>query len=884
MGRQSFQRLATTPWFLISMPETRPSVLERPRLTRLIDSYVAQGPITVIDAPSGFGKTTALASWAKDRTATTAWLTVIHSHRAPAQLLAAILSSLVRLYPDNEELKAELRSLHTKEYPFHSTVETVIAAMPAGSRTTVVLDDAHESSREALTAIAVPLARYSNGRIRFIISGIKSLSRWLAKEQASGEAQCLPHSEFAFTHEEVAELAREADFDVENTHEVGRCVWDETYGWPVAVQLLLRSNYYRGANLTNLAAPDILTDYIEQDVLARLPSTLRSFVLDATATNGVSPQLVVHLTGDIHSPSLLEECRSRGLFLELLENDEGEIGMRWQAMFAQSCREIAKRMDPVRFSRNQRKVSEWLATQHPLDALVHALQADDPDFAIRMLEDLWLQTITSGHSSVLETHCLQVPTQWKEIPSLLYIRACCREIEGDSTGAQLLKARADRGLALLSGEEAERTRVTRGFAQLMLLDGQRELEDALAEAEELLELPNLSRSLFVHGTFVAGWCRLKLHHGTCRAIELLKTAEASAKKSGFDTIARRASATITSALALEGRFTEAKEILEERLTLVDRESVPWDPFDWNFSYWSSAFIAFWQGDLDTSIRLYRQLDALGVPDLSEATLARVYFTYATAFSGDSALLEEGASMLAKIGDEEQHGIPWPTYKLIGTAVVHWARGERRKAVDALSSLEFHSGASTTRVLAAAMWSRLGFPDEALATLKPVDQTGLVSYVLTSVHVTRASVAWQHGDKESAHRHLEKSLDAAESEGITAPYLYMGSAMRELMTTHAGWGTKHENFIALRIAADAARTGGDTGMSGVLSERELQVYSFLGTTMTAEEIAAALFVSPATVRSHQSSIYRKLGVTNRRAAVEIGRRLPGSTTDTKRPVS
>ena len=54
----------------------------------------------------------------------------------------------------------------------------------------------------------------------------------------------------------------------------------------------------------------------------------------------------------------------------------------------------------------------------------------------------------------------------------------------------------------------------------------------------------------------------------------------------------------------------------------------------------------------------------------------------------------------------------------------------------------------------------------------------------------------------------------------------------------------------------------------LSKREQEVFGFLRTTMTAEEIAATLFVSVNTVRTHQRSIYRKLGVSTRRDAIRL----------------
>jgi LuxR family transcriptional regulator, maltose regulon positive regulatory protein len=52
----------------------------------------------------------------------------------------------------------------------------------------------------------------------------------------------------------------------------------------------------------------------------------------------------------------------------------------------------------------------------------------------------------------------------------------------------------------------------------------------------------------------------------------------------------------------------------------------------------------------------------------------------------------------------------------------------------------------------------------------------------------------------------------------------------------------------------------------LSERELDVLRLLATDLDGPEIANRLIVSLNTVRTHTKSIYSKLGVNNRRAAV------------------
>ena len=58
----------------------------------------------------------------------------------------------------------------------------------------------------------------------------------------------------------------------------------------------------------------------------------------------------------------------------------------------------------------------------------------------------------------------------------------------------------------------------------------------------------------------------------------------------------------------------------------------------------------------------------------------------------------------------------------------------------------------------------------------------------------------------------------------------------------------------------------------LSERELQVLRLLATDLDGPDIASQLMVSLNTMRTHTKSIYTKLGVNSRRAAVHLAEQL------------
>ncbi len=104
---------------------------------------------------------------------------------------------------------------------------------------------------------------------------------------------------------------------------------------------------------------------------------------------------------------------------------------------------------------------------------------------------------------------------------------------------------------------------------------------------------------------------------------------------------------------------------------------------------------------------------------------------------------------------------------------------------------------------------------------------------------------------------------------------------ELRSTVSGYLTKDASGVSIRAAILAAARGerlvgrpsageGAGGATG-LSARELEVLALTADGASAPEIAAELFLSPTTVKTHLQHAYAKLGVTDRAAAVAEGMR-------------
>ncbi|HEX5297300.1 MAG TPA: LuxR C-terminal-related transcriptional regulator, partial [Streptosporangiaceae bacterium] len=172
----------------------------------------------------------------------------------------------------------------------------------------------------------------------------------------------------------------------------------------------------------------------------------------------------------------------------------------------------------------------------------------------------------------------------------------------------------------------------------------------------------------------------------------------------------------------------------------------------------------------------------------------------------------------------------------------------------------------------------GDPAAALAAVADVlDGTAPVQgdVTLMEAYLLAGLAHRELGDQRAANQSAERALALAETDRLVLPFAMTGSA--ELLEALPRHQTAHAALLAdiidvLHGASPAAGDQSSPPPAEELSPAELRVLRYLPTNLSRPEIAGELSVSPNTVNAHIRSIYAKLAVRDRSAAVQRAREL------------
>lgn len=861
---------------LLTRPPTeRDGLTERRRVTQLVGDMVGANRITVVAAPSGYGKTVALAAWARTQQTPVAWATLTAYDALPHLVDGILLGALTRV-GESAAPGSSLRSL--RSMPELSADRTtnwralrdVLDGLTEPA--TIVIDDAQSSGDALADSLVSAMVEQGPPQLRIVIIAQSHPPIRLAKRQVEGEVGFIGPADLALNLAEATALAE----SLGNDHDAERLcdLLDWTAGWPVAMHLALLQPGSAGVvrpPSTEVGVERVLSGILIENVLADLPEPLADFVLAATTMSRLDPELARQVTGRGDSAELLEECAHRGLFLDRYAGDNGPE-YRWHPVFKDLSAGVLRTRDPERARELHRTAARAVSRRGlAIVAMDHARQADDVDLAASIMRSNWLGAVLETRGAEAALLLAEVTRRRPDDIGLLLAHACTLDVAGDRAGAQL---RYDQARAAIAAERSEPellVAASRALAELILADSATVLGRAAATVEAAVRTKALGDpATCALALFVVGWTELRLRRDPPHAAELLALAATECERTGQGEIAVRAQLNLAFAMAFAGDFVGALRLLDgmEASRAMPRRA--WADYDDGIEPFTRGFIAYYQDDLDAAMEHLR-LGVTAYPEGGYAELTHIYIAFVAAARGD--LLELDAAeveLRRRVPVGEQRGLPWTLYRQIGEAVIHMARGQTAAAVSVLTQMDPSPHTPIVDVLSARIHESAGNADLAREALARIAGSA-APYVRAHAMVTRALLSVGDGDQVRAHRLLEGALALSEPQDGALAFRGDDARLVALLRSHASWGTAHEEFVARQLIAL------DDGPSGqLLSRREHEILAYLRTTMTTAEIAQALFVSVNTVKTHQRAIYRKLGVSTRREAVRV--RQPGHPGD------
>jgi LuxR family maltose regulon positive regulatory protein len=837
--------------------------------TRLLDDLdrAPERSLVLVCAPPGYGKTSLLADWVRQRVPTSsAWLTLDEDDNDPRRLWLGVLAALSAsaAVPADGVVHRLPVGLRTPVPELASEVICALDTLPAPVR--LVLDDVDVlQSPDALDELRNLVRNHPDG-LRLVLSSRLDPPLSLPRLRLEGRLHEIRVDRLRFTRSEAQTLLDTAGAHLDDL-QVAR-VHSLTDGWAAALRLAaisLQSGRDPGASLTAFSRDERpVAEYLVGEILSGFSDEVRDFLRAASVCDAFPPELAAHLSGRQDAAELLDR----------LERDTSMVARvdrrpplyRMHPLLRSYVRADLERGMPARTSDLHARAAAWWADRDdPVQALVHVIAAGRPTLVAGLVRRFGLRLLGTGAHQLLHRVLDQLDEQERTSDPWLALTAALCHLEArelpeaetaiehaewhwpDDPGptldvlhaaARLFHACQSQGLfhertgsrvpsapvgdpaaAALAG-------LVDAVDRLPVAQDRRDARHRLTEALDLAEQHGLAYLALQCRTVVAAYAAVEGDHRSM--VETGDAALASAAANGW-----LGSIWVSSAHAMLGHAALLRADPAEARRHAAR-----------------GLHADGAG-LGRPVRFaLRCLHGCAVFDAGRRAAGLEEMLRARADVGDRPLSRQQAATAAML-----------EYR----AALTLGRPEATATQDWLLDRAGECGEAAVM----QAWAEIGQgrPEAARSLLAPVVD-GEVATVLSTTRVEAlladAECALATGERRAALREVEEALTLGTRLDLVRPFGLAGPAVSELVRR---WP---EGADGLRRLADRAlharRTlpGPDPGLQ--LSQREQTVLALLPSLLSLDEIAEDLSISVNTLKSHLRAIYLKLGVSSRRAAV------------------
>ena len=852
--------------------------VDRPALERRLDEALDR-PLTLIVAPAGAGKSVLLTQWAAAHPDLAfVRMDLTPSDDDPVRFSQRLFHALGAASPDAGEL-GSMVSVRGGGLGA-SLLEMVVANLAGAQETVIVLDDLHQLSNAALITDLGHLVALLPGNVHLVLSTRVDPPMAWSRHRLVGGLTEIRQAELAFDGADSSRLLeRITGFPL--TSDQVEALVTRTEGWATGLQLagmMLRLHGDPERFIAQFSGSDrLIADYLSEEVLEAQSGSRRRLLLQISVLDEMCADLVHGLTGEPAAQLALEDLERESMFLVPL--DDRREWYRFHHLFRDLLRFRLRAEDPGAEARLLGQAADWHLRRGEVSPAVEYLTRAErwPD-ALDLIMARGSEVFERGEMATVIRWIGAVPeiarSKRRDISLLL---GALKAAEGQAPGAEdvLRRVVADPGA---SPEE-------RACAQVLL-----------ASLAQWRPNPDTSVEMAVHAL-----ARL----GGLDPDQIPNLMNLSDPQS-LETMALVSGGR---AHFLAGHLEEAREWLDRGLTSPGAAYSVWRVSGLG----SLSLLEAWSGRVeraealaDQALAIARDVGLLSHPSTADAYLASSLAALERGEPRRAALsLREGT-----LRAEANRRTPLIWVARLQAALLQAADGRPDLAGTTIHSARHETGAPPPPVVAdrlEALHSRLlrlaGSTDVAWRALKDTElhTPSLVfegtacalalghgdwaAKILDGVPVLDAAeplprverlilsarLASAEGRPQRSGELLQEAVDVAERHGLIEVFVRGGPAVVSLvagMTDHRP--AFREAVLARAREAMAPTPRGD--LADPLTDRELEILSYLPSRFTNTELAGQCYVSVNTIKTHMAHIYRKLEVANRNEAIIRAREL------------
>ncbi|MDF2720572.1 MAG: hypothetical protein K0Q59_247 [Paenibacillus sp.] len=837
----------------ISIPYTRPDkLIERPQLTELLDEG-KHAKLTIIAAPPGYGKTTALSEWARQCGMPVGWLSLDKYDDDITAFWSYAIAAVRCAYPafgkETEQLLAESNPEWLASERFVIMLLNEMDALPGDLA--LLIDDFHMIQSEAIHRSLLYMLVHLPPRIHLYIASRHELSLPVAKLQAKGQLHRVDARDLCFQAEEGIRYFRDC-MNLLLTDDDAALLVERAEGWIGGMHLAalsLRRASDRSRFIRNFGGRQRhMADYMQEELIGGHTEETVAWMMRTSIVSRMNGPLCEALTGRKDSWQLVRQLDRQHAFIVKLD-DHGEWH-RYHLLLSDYLREQLRQRHPGVWEDVHARAARWFEDNGlPEEAMDHLLISRQYGEAIALLEQhmrrwrpkreqlqRWLEQLPESvlaHSPAILLLYIQVLSDCGEPAQAQHkLKAVQAKLDEPLwqpwTAAVLLLAselalyRKDMPRLLESLDRLERhtpqtiqLQLAEGYAwsgmrDKGILDGVNDLHAAESVVRRWIEIGEKQANYpFVNDLYIA-YSELMYEWNRLDKAELF--TERALKRLAAEPHARL----FVSAQLGAARVRHAK------------------------------------GDAAGAVRLVQETKAK-LHGRDEPLLAARLDAAALRLASGSLTREAAAAWIESTG--------WQAFA---------------EPVPLNRIQEYQDGAR-----AFALCGRYGEAMHMLDRLYQLAHREDRQRDKIQALIMQSLTLHQLNDDPHAMIKLEEALHLAQPQGYIRSFVDEGAAMAQLLGMYLHF--RQQSFIRQSLPVPllhvkrllqliSVHTLGEAAASGLLTAQETRILHFIQQGLMNRQISEKLNVSGETVKMHMKNIYRKLDVGNRMQALQRGKEL------------